>query len=208
MVPIVDRRRSISTKSPEIGRFDQSELAVTWNSTRRPLPRFAAVTSGVPSLSRAQISTSGVSSAGSASTCRLIVTSAGIGKPANGLLSSKAAKRLRRRPRKRAAKRPAAAAQWHGQKIVAGLLESRTGKADEQTAVLDEVLDFLCRLAGQRADVGEHQHRDVLLQDGIEALVEIGVLGDRQGRRRASAPSRYNRAAPAAAAPPRGFRRK
>ena len=32
-------RRSISTNRPESGRFDQSALAVVWNSTTQPLPR-------------------------------------------------------------------------------------------------------------------------------------------------------------------------
>ena len=48
-------RRSISTNRPDSGRFDQSALAVTWNSTIRPAPRAAWVTSGVPSASRAQV---------------------------------------------------------------------------------------------------------------------------------------------------------
>ena len=57
----------------------------------RPSPFFVAVTSGVPSLRRAQTSTSAEIFAGSASTCRLTVTSSGIFRPANGLASSNAA---------------------------------------------------------------------------------------------------------------------
>ena len=76
-------RRNISTNSPDNGRFDQSAFAVTWNSTTRPAPRAAAVTSGVPSASVAQVCPSSVA-VGSASTCRLTVTSAGTASPANG----------------------------------------------------------------------------------------------------------------------------
>ena len=64
--------------APDNGRLDQSAFAVTWNSTTRPAPREASVTSGVPSASRAQVWSASVA-VGSASTCRLTVTSAGTG---------------------------------------------------------------------------------------------------------------------------------
>ena len=80
-------RRSISTNRPDSGRFDQSELAVTWKKISWPSPRLAAVTSGVPSLRRAHTFTSGPSPAGSASTCLLTSTSAGGVRPANRLSS-------------------------------------------------------------------------------------------------------------------------
>src|SRR5690606_36085187 len=51
--PSVLMRRSISTNSPESGRLDQSELAVTWNSTSWLSPSALAVTRGVPSASLA-----------------------------------------------------------------------------------------------------------------------------------------------------------
>ena len=74
----------MSTNSPDRGRFDQVVSAVTWKRTIRPFPRRAAVTSGVPSASRAQVFSSrpGV---GSASTCRVTVTSSGAVSPKNGL---------------------------------------------------------------------------------------------------------------------------
>ena len=84
-------RRSISTNRPDSGRFDQSELAVTWKNTSWPSPRLAAVTSGVPSFSRAHTFTSGPSAAGSASTWLLTRTSALGGRPTNRLSSEKAA---------------------------------------------------------------------------------------------------------------------
>ena len=83
-------RRSISTKRPESARLDQSALAVVWTSTIQPRPCFSAVTSGVPSTSRAQV-LAARSISGSASTWRDTVTSAGIDSPANGLSGSKGA---------------------------------------------------------------------------------------------------------------------
>ena len=85
-------RRNSSTNRPESGRFDQSLLADVWTSTTRPLPRRAAVTSGVPSVSRAQV-LSPRSSDGSARTWRWIKTSPGISIPAKGLAVSKGARR-------------------------------------------------------------------------------------------------------------------
>ena len=79
-------RRSMSTNSPDNGRLDQSALAVTWNSTTRPAPRVACVTSGVPSASAAQVWPAR-SAEGSASTCRFTFTSSGTPRPANGELA-------------------------------------------------------------------------------------------------------------------------
>ena len=84
-------RRSISTNSPESARFDQSGLAVVCTSTIQPFSRCAAVTSGVPSVRRAQVLVPR-SGAGSASTWRLTVTSGGSARWANGLASSNGAK--------------------------------------------------------------------------------------------------------------------
>ena len=77
-------RLSMSTKVPDSGRSDQRVSAVTWNSTIMPLPRRCAVTSGVPSASVAQVRSARPAS-GSASTCRVTVTSFGTGMPLNGL---------------------------------------------------------------------------------------------------------------------------
>ena len=76
-------RRSISTKLPDSGRSDQRVSAVTWNSTIIPLPRLAAVTSGVPSASVAQVRSARPAS-GSASTWRVTLTSFGTGMLPNG----------------------------------------------------------------------------------------------------------------------------
>ena len=83
-------RRSISTKAPDSGRSDQRVSPVTWNSTIKPLPRCAAVTSGVPSASVAQVLSLNVAS-GSAKTWRVTVTSLGTVMPLNGLSRENAA---------------------------------------------------------------------------------------------------------------------
>ncbi len=83
-------RRSISTNRPDIGRFDQSEFAVTWKSTSWPFPCLAALTSGVPSLRRAQMALSAFFE-GSVSTWRFTKMSWDGWSPLNGLPSSKGA---------------------------------------------------------------------------------------------------------------------
>ncbi len=83
-------RLSISTKAPDSGRSDQRVSAVTWNNTIIPLPRLAAVTSGVPSPSVAQLCSESPAS-GSARTWRVTVTSLGTSMPLNGLSRENAA---------------------------------------------------------------------------------------------------------------------
>ena len=84
-------RPSISTNRPDKGRFDQSAFAVTWNSTTRPAPSRRAVTTGVPSVSVAQLRRDR-STLGRASTCRVTVTSDGTGRPAKGEARSNGAR--------------------------------------------------------------------------------------------------------------------
>ena len=183
--PSVEMRRSISTNSPDIGRLDQSELAVTWNRMSWPSPRRAAVTSGVPSLSRAQICTSCVRRAGSASTWRLTRTSGGMARPVNRLDSSKAASGCGVDHDKRAAERAPAEAQAHRDQLVAALLEPGTGEAHEHAALLHPVVHPLHEVAGQGADVGHDQHGRVLLEGLAHRCREVGVLRAHQlGERR------------------------
>ena len=102
-----------------------------------PLPRRSAVTSGVPSASRAQVLPARPGS-GSASTWRETVTSSGAARPKNGLSRSKGARRFGVSQDKRAAERAAAAPQRGRRQIVGGGGEPRAGEADEHAAVLDE----------------------------------------------------------------------
>ena len=62
-----------------------------WNITTQPWPSGAAVISGVPSASCAQFLFC-TSLAGSASTCRVTVTSDGTSRPLNGLWALKGAR--------------------------------------------------------------------------------------------------------------------
>ena len=129
-------RRSISTNRPDSGRFDQSELAVTWKKITWPSPRLAAVTSGVPSLRRAHTFTSGPS-AGRIGQHLLVDQHLGRhGQAGKQAVVAERRERLRRRPGQRAAERAPAEAQRHGQQIVAALLEPRAGEAHEHAALL------------------------------------------------------------------------
>ena len=80
----------MSTNRPDSARSDQSALAVVWNSTIRPAPRGACVTSGVPSVNAAQVC-SASPAPGSASICRLMRTSGGTISPAKGEVVGKGA---------------------------------------------------------------------------------------------------------------------
>ena len=169
-------RLSMSTKLPESGRSDQRVSAVTWNSTITPLPRLAAVTSGVPSASVAQVRSARPAS-GSASTWRVTVTSFGTAMPPNGLSREKAASccgwsQLRLPPSVRPPRRS-----FTGTRSSSAAGEARAGEAHQHAAVLDPVGEPLARLAGDIADVGEDDHRHVLVDEAR----------DRFGGRRASA---------------------
>ena len=172
----------MSTNNPEIGRLDQVVSAVTWNSTTRPLPRAAAVTSGVPSDSCAQVL---------AGQARL-----GLGQhlPGHGdflghVQAGEGARRVEGRqrlglfPRQRAAQHPAAPAQRHRHQIVGRNSTSacrRSGPAGP--AVLDPLRDAVAGRPGEGADVGQHQHggraRRAWRADGIGraglGLVHVG----------------------------------
>ena len=138
-MPSAEMRRSISTNRPDSGRFDQSELAVTWNRMIWPSPSLRSVTSGVPSCSRAHTCTSGPSMRriGEHLTVdRDFRRHRRAGKEARVLDRRQL---LRCRPGQRAAERAAADAQRHGQQIVAAVLEARPGKAHEHAALASPI---------------------------------------------------------------------
>src|SRR5215470_1123781 len=142
------RRRSISTNVPYIGRSDQRESAPTWNRLTTPLPRCSPVTSGVPSSSVAQLLVASTAS-GSASTCRLTVTSFGTARPVNGPSAVKAARccgfsQVRLPPR---------------------LRPPRPGKAHQHTTLIDPGSKTFADFGRQRADIGEHDHRELLIEE-------------------------------------------
>ena len=157
-------RLSISTKVPESGKSDQRVSPVTWNSTIIPLPRRAAVTSGVPSASVTQVF-SVTAASGSASTCRLTVTSLGTAMPLNGALARKRGERLRLVPAQAAAEDAAAAPQPDRNEIVVGGGEPRAGETHQHAAVLDPARQPIMGFARDIADIGENQHRQVLIEE-------------------------------------------
>ena len=88
--------------------------------------------------------------------------------------------RLRRRPRQRPAERAPACPQWDRQQIVAAFFKTRARKAYQRATAIDEVVNALLRFARKRADVGQHQHGNVLLQERIQRLRQIGFFRNRQ----------------------------
>ena len=130
-------RRSISTKAPDSGRLDQSELAVTWNSTMRPSPRGRALSPAAyrlpagPRLARrpgrARISQH-LSLDRDVLRYRHAVERAvlGVGRELSAAGSTTTRRPARGRP-----------AQRHRQQLVAAALQSRTREPDQQPAILD-----------------------------------------------------------------------
>ena len=137
--------------------------AVVWTSTSQPLPRFSAVTSGVPSVSRAQVLPAR-SSVGSASTWRETVTSSGMARPAKGLSASK--RRELRRLSPRTARRPACgrrgAASPAADRRPSARRDAGPAKRSTHAAVLHpfDQRALLARRRPARAS-GSAQHRDV-----------------------------------------------
>ena len=86
-------------------------------------------------------------------------------------------KRLRCRPRQRTAELPPARAQHRRQQVVAAAFQPRSGKAHEHTAALDPKIKLVPQILGQRADIGQHQHRDVPLDQPLDGGQQIGLLG-------------------------------
>ncbi len=128
-----------------------------------PLPRRSAVTSGVPSASVAQVRSVSRAS-GSASTWRVTVTSSGTAMPLNGLSREKPASfcgfsQLRLPPRMRPPRRSLTGTRSSS---VAG--QMRAGKAHQHAAVLDPFDQPVARL-GDIADIGQDQHRQVLVEE-------------------------------------------
>ena len=169
-------RRSISTKLPEIGRLDHVASGVMWNSTSVPLSRLAPVTSGVPSARLAQVRST-MSEVGSASTCRVTVTSLGGARSAKGPVFGKFGDGLRRGPGQRAAHRALAKAQANRKQllVIAGRGETRSREADQRAAVLEPVDQQRPRRVGNGADIGHDDHRGLLLEKLRDGFGEIGA---------------------------------
>ena len=132
-------RRSMSTNKPDSGRLDQSALAVTWNSTMRPAPLVASVTSGVPSRQRRP----GVRGEIGARLGQHLAVDRHLGRhrqPGERRAGGERRQPGRLAPGHRAAQLAVAAQQLHRQQRV-GLADrllggARAGEADQQAALL------------------------------------------------------------------------
>ena len=142
-----------------------------------PLPRCSPVTSGVPSSSEAQLFVASTAS-GSASTCRLTVMSFGTARPANGPSAANDGEVLRLFPGETAAEAAAAAAQLHRHQIVIGLRQARAGKAHQHAALLDPCADAFANFRRQRADIGQHDHRQLLVEKLRDRLLRRAAIAE------------------------------
>ena len=80
-------------------------------------------------------------------------------------LVGKRGERLRLVPAQTAAERAPAAPQLDRNKIVVGGGKARAGEPHEHAAILDPARQAIMRLAGDIADIGEDQHRQVLVDE-------------------------------------------
>ncbi len=197
-------RRSISTKLPEIGRFDHVASGVTWNSTSVPFSRRAPVTSGVPSARFAQVRST-MSGVGSASTCRVTVTSLGGGRSANGPVGGNSvtgcgvvqdsAPPSERSPRRRrtgssSSSLPAAASR-------------EPAKRTSVPPFFTQSISCVRAAVGDGADIGHDDHRRLLLEKLRDRLGEIRARRLDEIGEGLAARGGCSRAATAAAAPGR-----
>ena len=185
-------RRSMSTNRPESGRFDQVVSAVTWNSTISPLPRGAAVTSGVPSASRAQVLPARPGS-GSASTWRETVTSSGAARPKNGLSLSKGAMCFgvshdSAPPSVRPPRRSTVGVR--SSSPAASRVPAKRTSTPPNSTNCDQLV---VRRARRHAHVGEHQHRRLLGEQRQDRIARSVAPSRDLGERRERAPDVIDR---------------
>ena len=85
---------------------------------------------------------------------------------------------LRLFPAQAAAQDAAAAAQLHRhQVVVGGAGEVRTGKAHQHAAIVDPFVELLARLS-DIADIGEDQHRQMLIEEALHRFGRRHALGE------------------------------
>ncbi len=122
-------------KQSRHGGDDHAGLAVTWKRTIQLPSSGATVTSGVPSVSRAQVR-SPRSADGSARTCREIRDFRGNGKFAERTGIGK--RRQTALPSQRATQITSAHAQFHGHEVVRVCRHARAGKTQQHATIGDE----------------------------------------------------------------------
>ena len=167
---------------PESGRFDQLVSAVTWNRISQPRPDGAAVTSGVPSASAAQVRSDSAPS-GSASTWRLTRTSSGTVIPAKGLASDSVASGCSTSQVEAAAEHAVAVPEADRDQGIGCGGEMRPGEADQRPTLGDPLRHLLLDVGRQRADVGHDDDRRAGLDqlgdgDGGVGVARLGDVGE------------------------------
>ena len=85
---------------------------------------------------------------------------------------------LRLFPGKTAAEAAAAAAQFYRHQIVIRLREPRAGKAHQHPALLDPCADAFANLGRQRTDIGEHDHRQLLVEKLRDRLLRRAAIAE------------------------------
>ena len=171
-------RRRISTKRPEIGRFDQSVFAVVWTRTSQPRPRSSAVTSGVPSASRAHVLRLIYPRFGENLTTDADVSRRRQFGEGAGFLERKQPGGFR--PGHCAAENASAAPQPDRDQFIAAAGEFRSGEAQRHAAVRHPFFQGPSVGFQNLADVGEHDYGNLPLEQFRDA--PAARLGERAKR--------------------------
>ena len=102
-------------------------------------------------------------------------------RPAERAVGGEGREALRLLPGQRAAEAASAAPQPHGHQIVVGRGKPRAGEADQHAALRDPAVQPFADLGPERADIGQHDHRQLLIEEardggcGRAALAEPHV---------------------------------
>ena len=93
-------------------------------------------------------------------------------------LAREARELLRLLPRERAAEHAAAAAELHRNQIILCRGQPRPGEAHEHASLLHPGDEAGARLGRDGADVGQHQHRQALLEEAVHRLAGRRAFGE------------------------------
>ena len=94
---------------------------------------------------------------------------------------------LRLFPGQAAAEAASAAAQFHRDQIIVGLRQPRSGKAHQHAAAFDPGIDTFANFRRQGADIGEHDHRQLLIEKLRDRLLRRAAIAKPDiGKRRQS----------------------
>ena len=85
---------------------------------------------------------------------------------------------LRLFPGEAAAEAASAAAQLHRHEIVIGLRQAWSGKAHQHAALLDPRVEAFANFRRQRADIGQHDHRQLLVEELRDRLLWRAAIAE------------------------------